>query len=140
MPVKINVKTTIFHENGKEIIETAADGQFFQKDHASFLQYQEKGETGTIRTTVKIAEMEALILRNGAIKMRLPFTLGEKREGSYELPFGKFAIASFLKKINHLYDPKQGNGRIEIVYDFSMQGAAESNTYHLEITFQEEIK
>jgi uncharacterized beta-barrel protein YwiB (DUF1934 family) len=140
MSVKINVKTTIFHENGKEIMETAAYGRFYQKDNASFLQYEEEGEEGKIRTTVKLAGDEGLILRNGAIKMRLPFSLNKQREGSYQLSFGQFAIFSSAQKIDHSYDAKHGKGSINIVYEFSMQGAGNSNTYHLEITFQEEIK
>lgn len=138
MSVKINVKTTIFYENGKEIMETAAYGRFYQKDNASFLQYEEEGEAGKIRTTVKLAEKEALILRNGAVKMRLPFTLDRLREGSYQLSFGQFAVTSLAQKIDHFYDAKQGKGSIQIVYEFSMQGAGDPTIYHLEITFQEE--
>lgn len=140
MSVVIYIKTTIFHENGDEIIEGAALGRFYEKNNASFLQYEENGEQGSIRTTVKIAGTEALILRNGAVKMRLPFALGREKEGTYELPFGKFAVFSLAKKIEHSYDDKQGAGSINLLYQFSMNRAENADTYHIEITFQEDKK
>ena len=75
MSVKINVKTTIMQEDSEEIIEGAVLGDFFQKETASYLQYEEISEQGSTRTIVKMAGNDALILRNGAIKMRLPFPL-----------------------------------------------------------------
>lgn len=140
MLVTINIKTTIFHEDGNEVIEASSRGCFYQKKSASFLQYEEEGEAGLTRTTIKIAKDEALILRSGAIKMRLPFVLNQEMKGSYELPFGKFPIASFAKRIEHAYFAESGKGRIDIRYDFTMQETAAAHTYHLEITFQEEKK
>ena len=138
MSVKINVKTTITQEDSEEIIEGAVLGDFFQKETASYLQYEEISEQGSTRTIVKMAGNDALILRNGAIKMRLPFSLNQKMSGSYELPFGKFETATVAKKIDHEYDAVSGKGRIDLLYDFSMQGTPSVGTYHLEITFQEE--
>jgi uncharacterized beta-barrel protein YwiB (DUF1934 family) len=137
MPVKINVKTTIFQDKGKDVIESIASGRFYQKDIASFLQYEEEAAEGSIRTIVKLAEAEALILRSGAVKMRMPFSLNKELQGSYELPFGKFETAAVAKKIEHSYNAKSGEGYIDLLYDFFMQGNP-AGTYHLEITFKEE--
>lgn len=138
MSVKINVKTTIFQDNSQEVIEGATLGDFFQKKTASYLQYEEISDQGSTRTIVKMAGNEALILRSGAVKMRLPFALNQKRSGSYQLPFGKFETRTVTKKMDHCYDPETGKGWIDLLYDFSMQGNQSIGTYHLEITFQEE--
>lgn len=138
MSVKIQVKTTIFQYNSKEMIESTARGRFFQKDKASYLQYEEAGEEGSTRTVVKVSEAEALILRSGAVKMRLPFMLHKKMRGSYEMSLGRFDTATVAKRIEHTYHAESGEGLIDILYDFSMQGAPRAGTYHLEITFQEE--
>jgi uncharacterized beta-barrel protein YwiB (DUF1934 family) len=135
--VIIHIKTTVFQDNSKEIIESTASGRFYQKDNAYFLQYEEETGEGGIRTIVKLAEEEALILRNGAVKMRMPFKLHKELKGSYELPFGKFEIAAVAKKLKHSYNKENGEGYIDLLYDFSMQGTP-AGTYHLEITFQED--
>jgi uncharacterized beta-barrel protein YwiB (DUF1934 family) len=132
IPVKINVKTTI---DRQETFELHVFGRYSQKGNADFLQYEEVMEEGNVRTIVKMAAEEALILRGGAVKMRLPFELNRKLNGSYELPFGQFAIVTKAKKMN--YSHENGKGRFEIVYDFSMEGSSQG-TYHLEIVFQEE--
>jgi uncharacterized beta-barrel protein YwiB (DUF1934 family) len=136
MTVKINVKTTIFQDGQEEIIEGAAQGDFFQKDKSAYLQYEEMSDQGSIRTIVKMKQNEALILRTGAVKMKLPFKLNQKKSGSYELPFGKFETTTVAKNIDLCYE--NGQGKIDLRYDFSMQGAPSVGTYHLEITFQEE--
>lgn len=127
-PVKINVKTTI---DEQETFELTVFGRYYQKGNASFLQYEEVLEEGTVRTIVKMAPEEALILRSGAVKMRLPFRLHLKMRGSYELPFGVFETMTLARSIKHT------EGSFDILYDFTMQGSP-GGTYHLEITFQED--
>lgn len=131
IPMKINVKTTIHQHGGKEVYELAVFGRYLQKDGASFLKYEEVQEEGNVRTIVKVAGDEALILRGGAMKMRLPFRLHKKLRGSYEMPFGTFETMTLAKRIEH------SDGLIDILYDFTMQGS-HAGTYHLEITFQED--
>lgn len=136
IPVKINVKTTI---DDQEMFELTVFGRYFQKDQASYLQYEEVMEEGAVRTIVKAAPTkdEALILRSGAVKMRLPFELGRKLRGSYEMPFGTFETTTKARKLDHSFE--NGSGQISILYDFAMQGTP-AGTYHLEISFQEEQK
>ncbi|MCH6268067.1 DUF1934 domain-containing protein [Neobacillus citreus] len=134
IPVKINVKTTI---DDQETFELTVFGRYFQKDQASYLQYEEVLEEGMVRTIVKTSQDEALILRSGPLKMRLPFQLNRKLRGSYELAFGTFETTTKTRKLVYSYD--NGSGHISILYDFAMQGTP-AGTYHLEISFQEEQK
>lgn len=129
--VKIKVKTTIHQQGGKESMELIVFGRFVQKDGASFLKYEEVLEEGTVRTIVKAAPGEALILRGGAVKMRLPFRLHKKLRGSYEMPFGVFETMTLARRIEH------SEGLIDILYDFTMQGSP-AGTYHVEISYEEE--
>lgn len=134
VPVKINVKTTIDHD---ETFELMVFGTYFEKGNAAYLRYEEAVEEGSVRTIVKMAHNDALILRGGAIKMRLPFELNRKLNGSYEMPFGQFATVTKAKRIDFSYE--NGKGHFEVLYDFSMEGV-EASTYQLEIAFQEEKK
>jgi uncharacterized beta-barrel protein YwiB (DUF1934 family) len=135
--VRINVKTTIFQDNRKEMMESAAIGRFYQKDKASYLQYEEETPEGSIRTIVKLAEEEALILRSGAVKMRMPLILNKEVKGSYELPFGTFETLAAAKKIEYSCENEKNEGYINLLYDFSLQGSF-AGTYQIEITFQED--
>jgi uncharacterized beta-barrel protein YwiB (DUF1934 family) len=128
--MKIKVKTTI---DEQETFELNVFGRYYQKGNASYLQYEEVLEEGTVRTIVKVAPDQALILRGGAVKMRLPFRTNLKMRGSYEMPFGVFETLTLARRIVHT------EGLIDILYDFTMQGSP-GGTYHLEITFQEDEK
>lgn len=133
----IHIKTTIFQDNNKDIIESTASGRFYQRKNAFFLQYEEETAEGGIRTIVKLAGKEALILRSGAVKMRMPLKLYKELKGSYELPFVKFETAAIANKIDHSYTNDNGEGHIDLQYEFSIQGSP-LVTYHLEITFKED--
>ena len=130
LPVKIKVKTTI---DQQETFELTVFGRYYKKEKASFLRYEEVMEEGSVRTLVKVGADEALILRKGAVKMRLPFKLQQTVRGNYEMPFGLFETTTTTKRIEFK------DNLIDIVYDFTMQGKP-SGTYHLEISFQEETK
>ncbi len=132
VPVKINVKTTI---DLQETFELMVFGTYLEKGNSAYLRYEEAMEEGSVRTIVKMAANNALILRGGAIKMRLPFELNRKLNGSYEMPFGQFATVTKAKRIDYSYE--NGKGHFGVLYDFSMEGAPIS-TYQLEIAFQEE--
>ncbi|MED3623826.1 YwiB family protein [Neobacillus thermocopriae] len=132
IPVKIKVKTTIDRE---ETIELLVFGRFFRKENASFLQYDEVMEEGTVKTIVKWTKEEVLILRSGAIKMRLPFQLNRKLNGRYQMPFGVFQTTTLARKLDFSFE--KNKGQLHIVYDFEMQGEP-AGTYQLEISFQEE--
>ncbi|MBS4212552.1 DUF1934 domain-containing protein [Neobacillus rhizophilus] len=134
IPVKVNVKTTI---DEQETFELVVFGRYFQKEQASYLQYEEVLEEGNVRTIVKVAADEALILRSGTLKMRLPFQLNRKLRGSYELTFGTFETTTSTRKLDYSYE--NGSGQISILYDFAIQESP-AGTYHLEISFQEEQK
>ena len=132
--VKIHVKTTI---DQQETFELTVFGRYFQKGNADFLQYEEMIEEGSVRTIVKMTSDEALILRGGALKMRLPLQLNRTLNGSYELPFGEFSTQTRARQMDYSYE--NGKGHFDILYDFSMDGSP-AGTYHLEIAFQEERK
>ncbi|MCM3093943.1 MULTISPECIES: DUF1934 domain-containing protein [unclassified Cytobacillus] len=137
IPVKINVKTVIRKLGSKETFELTAFGRYYIKDSARFLQYDEVMEEGTVKTIIKMSDTDGLILRSGAVKMRLPFRMNKKLRGSYETPYGVFEMGTVTKRMVHQYDDKSSEGSIDILYDLKMQGS-QAGTYHLAITFEEE--
>ncbi|KAB2332472.1 DUF1934 domain-containing protein [Bacillus mesophilum] len=139
MPVKINVKTVIRDRGEKQTFDLTAFGRFHQKGEAHFLQYDENMEAGTAKTIIKMGDQDGVILRSGAVKMRLPFRLNKKMRGSYELPYGTLEMLTTTKRFDHTYNETTKQGSIELLYELKTQGA-NTGTYHLKITFEEDAK
>ncbi|PLR79784.1 DUF1934 domain-containing protein [Bacillus canaveralius] len=137
MPVKINVKTIIQQDNDQETYELTTFGKHFHKDNDTYLQYEEAMEEGQIKTIVKIAGSDALILRSGAIKMRLALSRGQKRAGSYETPYGTFRTSATVKRLEHIVKDQACSGSLELLYDFFMEND-KAGTYQMTITYEEE--
>ena len=137
MPVKIKVKTDIRDGQGKDTFELTAFGQYYIKANAHFLQYDEAMDEGIAKTVIKISEKEGLILRSGAVKMRLPFLMNKKLKGSYHTPYGVLELDTMTKRLDHQFDEQKRTGTIDLLYELKMQGAA-TGTYHLFISFKEE--
>ncbi|MDQ0271757.1 DUF1934 domain-containing protein [Cytobacillus purgationiresistens] len=137
--VKIKVKTDIRNGKDKETFELTAFGRYYKKDTSRFLQYEEAMEDGKIKTIIKMSDNEALILRSGHIKMRLPLKMNKKLRGSYETPYGVFEMVTLAKRMVHIFEEESRAGSIDLMYEMKMQGS-QTGTYHLAITFEEETK
>lgn len=138
MPVKISVKTTIRNGQDQETYEFITFGEYIQKTSSAFLRYEEiTEENESIQTTVKMAEGEGSILRNGAVKMRLPFQKNKHLTGSYESPYGTLEMETKTSRISHMFNENVKKGEIDLLYDLKMQGT-HSGTYHLLISFEGE--
>lgn len=139
VPVKIHVTTQIHNGNNKESIEWIGFGQYLEKDNSKYIKYEEIIEEGTIKTIIKVSENEGLILRSGAVKMRLPFVLNKQQNGSYDSPYGVFQLVTNTKRITlELYND-QTSGMLDLLYDLKMQGN-KNGTYHMTIVFKEETE
>lgn len=139
IPVKINVKTDVHQNNENEIYELTVFGRYQKTDSASFLRYEEVVEAGTVTTTVKITEEGALILRSGALKMRMTFRENQTITGTYQSPYGTLQTEAITKQLEHSYHPHTKEGHLELLYDLIIQGS-QAGTYHLTITYKEEAK
>ncbi|MDZ5471769.1 DUF1934 domain-containing protein [Bacillus sp. 31A1R] len=135
--MKIKVHTSIRNGNEKETFELTTFGRYYEKNGSSFLQYEEVMEEGTIKSIVKVSEEEVLILRSGAVSMRMVFQKEKKLRGRYETPFGQMELTTRTKRLNHSYNEETNKGLVDLLYELNMQGS-NAGTYHMEITFEEE--
>ncbi|WP_306461672.1 DUF1934 domain-containing protein [Robertmurraya kyonggiensis] len=136
-PIKIKVTTTIWDGDQKETFELTTFGRYYEKSGSTYLQYEEVMEEGNVKSIVKVSKDETLILRSGAITMRMVFEMNKKHLGRYETPFGTMGISTRTKRLAHSFGAH--NGAIDILYELHMQGAL-AGTYHLEISYEEENK
>lgn len=136
VPVMIHLTTSVEHEGEKEIFELMLSGEFQEKNGSYFLKYKEVQEEGTIQTTVKFSDEGAVILRSGAVSMRLPFNKEAQMNGSYKSPHGTLAMSTETNKLSHshTYNEAKLEGTFQLDYHLFMQGTA-VGSYTLELKF-----
>jgi uncharacterized beta-barrel protein YwiB (DUF1934 family) len=139
IPVKVTVKTAIYSGSEKETFELTTFGRYYKKASSSYLQYDEVMEEGDVHTTVKITGNEVLILRSGAIKMRLHFLLNKKTPGNYKTPYGLLETSALTKRLETDFNEEKQEGHVDLLYDMAIQGS-NAGTYHLTINYKEEAK
>jgi len=133
--VNIKLISTIRPIDGEsETIEMWLDGQLINKADSLYLKYEEMQDDKTIRTTMKLDKERALIMRAGAVKMRLPLNIFEQQMGHYESEFGSMPLTTQTKNMQF---SRQGmRGDFYVQYDLLMGGQNVGN-YTLDITFTE---
>ncbi|WP_421382163.1 DUF1934 domain-containing protein [Bacillus salacetis] len=136
--VKIHLKTRIQHGDEKDSFELFSNGRYYEKGDSFFLKYDEVQEEGTIHTIVKIKrDEEALILRSGAVKMRMVFKEDEEHAGSYESQLGTLMITTKTSKLTHTANRTRNDGEINLSYQLFMQGSPVGK-YEMDISYKEE--
>jgi len=137
IPVKIHLNTTIDHGGEAENYELTLFGEYYQKDQAAFLKYEELLQEGSIQTVVKVKEREALILRSGSIKMRLAFDLENEKAGSYEGEYGTLLLTTKTKSLqSKKAESGPLSGQFILKYDLKMQGSI-VGTYKMVLDYKE---
>jgi uncharacterized beta-barrel protein YwiB (DUF1934 family) len=133
--VNIKLISTIRPIDGEsETVEMWLNGQLITKADSLYLKYEEMQDEKTIRTTMKLDKERALIMRAGAVKMRLPLNIFEQQIGHYESEFGSMPLVTQTK--NMLFTRHEMRGDFHVQYDLLMGGQNVGN-YTLDITFTE---
>ncbi|MCY9545979.1 DUF1934 domain-containing protein [Lysinibacillus xylanilyticus] len=114
--------------------EMLLTGQLLEKAGSIYLKYEEVQEDKTIRTTMKLGSERALIMRNGAVKMRLPLNIIEQQMGHYESEFGSMPLVIDTKEM--MFTKQAVSGDFHVQYDLLM-GRQSVGNYTLDITFTE---
>ncbi len=136
IPVNVCLKTSIELDGEKESYELSLSGEFYEKNRAFYLKYDEEQEEGTVHTIVKFVEKRALIIRSGAVKMRLAFDLGQPVRGSYESQYGTLLLTTQTNTLTHscTYNETSLQGALQLNYLMQMQGAP-AGKYSMNIEF-----
>ncbi len=133
--VNIKLISTIRPIDGEsEGYEMWLTGQLLEKAGSIYLKYEEVQEDKTIRTTMKLGNEQALIMRNGALKMRLPLNVMEQQMGHYESELGSMPLVIDTKEMT--FTKQSVSGDFHVQYDLLMGGQSVGN-YTLDITFTE---
>lgn len=129
--VAIKLTTTIRQPDMEEqVMELHSHGTLTEKNDRRYLQYAEQQDNLEIRTTVKLHEQEAVILRSGGLQMRLPFLLHKEQTGNLTNEQGSFMLTTTAHEIS------VSDTRFQVRYDLAM-GDSHVGEYEMEIQFTE---
>lgn len=137
--VKIKLTSTIRPTDGEtENYEMWLNGSFIEKSGKAYLRYTEVHEDQTVKTTVKLGSEQALILRNGAVNMRLPFSRDHIENGHYETQMGTLPINTNTHSLIHEENSELNviSGKFKVQYDLIISGQPVGK-YTLEIQYSE---
>lgn len=135
--VQITLHSSIQHPGQKkEQHHLRLTGQLIQKAQTNFLKYEEQLDDLRVRTTVKMTEDEALIMRSGGVSMRLPFSLEQIRAGQYGNGPAQFNLNVKTASITTKHDEAKGAGSFSVHYEL-LDNEQSMGTYELTLTYTE---
>jgi uncharacterized beta-barrel protein YwiB (DUF1934 family) len=137
IPITIYLKTDIQQGQEHDSFELTAPGNYYEKNDAFFIRYEEQYETGPVQTVLKISGDHAVILRSGSIKMRMSFYPGQVTNGTYESEIGVLQLVTETISLAHLTRSEDKEGNIQIQYNLKMQGD-DVGLYNMSLTYKEE--
>lgn len=133
--VNIQLHSSIQHPGQpKDIVKQKVTGQQIVKNGASYIQYEEEHDGQTIQSTIKLGHDEALIMRSGAVKMRLPLAVGETRNGQYKNEHMALPLVVKTKKLR--FEEQGQLGSFTVHYELHADGSL-LGKYELSITYTE---
>ncbi|WP_419882424.1 DUF1934 domain-containing protein [Peribacillus sp. B-H-3] len=135
--IKVTLQTKIRNGSGTESYELITFGTMFFKAGSLYLQYGEENEYGKTQTTIKYKGHEALLLRNGAVKMRQSFVPEETVHGHYESVYGTLGMITHTNSLEYQWNEDEKEGKLVLNYELTMQGS-EKGYYEMTIAFREE--
>lgn len=139
-PVRIRLHSSIQHPGQEqESHEIEATGRYIEKAGNTYLKYDEQQDGGEIQSTVKMGNTEALIMRRGAITMRLPFFENQDKPGEYGNAQANLKLLVRTKRLEFTKEVTGVGGRFSVAYELHAEGAL-LGTYELSITYSEGIK
>lgn len=135
--VHIRVHSLIQHPGQpKEMHELRMPGELIERKGTSYLRYKEVQNGESVLAMVKLDTNEALIMRKGAVNMRLPFTQGKRRPGSYGNGPASFELIVETEKLDLTEQVDGLGGEFTVHYGLHSNGSL-LGTYELTITYTE---
>ncbi|REB05940.1 DUF1934 domain-containing protein [Sporosarcina sp. BI001-red] len=135
VPVKIKLKSAIQHPGQEtDVYELETEGTIVEKAGNRYLHYEEEQNRELIKTMIKLNPDDALVMRTGAIRMRLPLELNGRRTGTYAngpLAMDLLVVTKALSVKN-----EQTTGEFHVHYDMHSEQSL-LGTYQLTIHYAE---
>lgn len=126
-------------QDGQKNVMKAA-GEVIARGPQLFIRYEEaeqgpRGETVSVRTTIKISGSELKLIRHGSIESEQSFVLGRRLPGFYRSPYTQFNLSTDTRKLDITREGRSLNVSWE--YDLYVYGEL-SGQFAISLYIQEE--
>ncbi|QSF45223.1 DUF1934 domain-containing protein [Paenibacillus tianjinensis] len=126
-------------QDGQRNVMKAA-GEVMARGPQLYIRYEEaeqgpRGETVSVRTTIKISGSELKLIRHGSIESEQSFVLGRRLPGFYRSPYTQFNLSTDTRKLDITREGRSLNVSWE--YDLYVYGEL-SGQFAISLYIQEE--
>ncbi|GIM45781.1 hypothetical protein DNHGIG_13300 [Collibacillus ludicampi] len=131
-PVKIIVNTTQTLSDGStQTYNQTFEGFWYVKGDVQYFHYQENNESGlgNTQTTLKVAQNDITLIRQGEINMRHVYQLDKQFSGQYQTPYGNLGFWIETEKMDHFI----GDDEARICIEYTMEMEGEKSRMNLQI-------
>ena len=110
-----------------EEIEVIQRGQYYQKNGAHYLLYEEpiEGSADIIKNRIKFREDEVQVAKKGAVNTTLTFKKNEKNMTNYATPYGNLLIGIDTQAINLELTEKKMDIHVDYALDINYEFLAD---------------
>jgi uncharacterized beta-barrel protein YwiB (DUF1934 family) len=98
----VEIQLTTKHKVDGQTEETVHRylGKGVEKTNGWYLTYKEQLEgAGEVNTTLKVAETDVTLLRQGSLQMKQLFQKGVSSHSPYAGPFGRFSLETHTRRV-----------------------------------------
>ena len=101
-----------------EKIEVIQKGQFYKRNGAGYLIYEEpvEGSSQIIKNMIKFRDNEVSVSKKGAINTSLSFLKNEKSLTNYDTPYGSLMIGIETRQI----EIEESDGKLTLHIDYAL--------------------
>ena len=106
-------------DEGEDSIETLAPGDFYEKQGAYYIFFEEiiDDNTGVTKSRIKYSDKSFELTRKGEVSVHLLFEEGKKTLNTYQMPFGNLVVGLDTKRIEMIETEEE----IKISIDYAME-------------------
>jgi uncharacterized beta-barrel protein YwiB (DUF1934 family) len=131
---RVSIRLHTLHDGERMTVK--ANGHIYMKGRTTYIRFEEAGqEGGTVTTTVKVADKELTVIRNGAIRSEQRFAVGTVTSGYYGSAHGLLPLETETVSLG--VDLYEGTGCVEWSYSLRI-GGAEAGHFDLRLEVRED--
>lgn len=115
-------------DNDIQEIEMTTEGEWYEKNGASFIVYQESEISGMkgSKTILKIQGETITMTRFGAAASKMVFDTAQAMHSQYKTPYGNFDMAVQTRQLTEEMDFESLTGRVHIEYQMTLENVSNS--------------
>lgn len=119
---------------------TQAAGEATARGTQLYIRYEEseqgpRGESLSVRTTLKISDSELKLIRHGAVQSEQSFAAGHRLPGFYRSPYAKFNLSTDTRKL----EVRRDGRTLRVMWEYDLYVYEElSGQFAISLHIQEE--